>query len=84
MFGLGTMEIVLIVIVILLLFGAKRLPELARGLGKSITEFKKASSNAEEEIRQAINTEAPARPPASTAAPTLRPTPEETPGNPRS
>ena len=58
-FGLGAPEIILILLVFLLLFGAKRLPELARGLGKSITEFKKASSRAEDEIREAINTEAP-------------------------
>ena len=40
MFNLGTGELVLIFLVILLLFGAKRLPELARGLGKGINEFK--------------------------------------------
>jgi sec-independent protein translocase protein TatA len=73
--NLGPFELVLIFLVILLLFGAKRLPELARGLGKSITEFKKASSTAEEEIRQAINTEAP--PPA--AKPTPVAVPQEAP-----
>ncbi|MBP7142386.1 MAG: twin-arginine translocase TatA/TatE family subunit [Opitutaceae bacterium] len=48
-FGLGGMEILLILAVVLLLFGAKKLPELAKGLGKSIKEFKKASNEAEEE-----------------------------------
>ncbi len=43
MFGLGPMEIVLIFLVILLVFGAKRIPEIAHGLGKGITEFKKAA-----------------------------------------
>ena len=39
--GIGWQEILLIFLVLLLLFGAKRLPELARGLGKSLQEFKK-------------------------------------------
>jgi sec-independent protein translocase protein TatA len=41
--GLGGGEIFLIVLIILLLFGAKRIPDLARGLGKGIKEFKDAS-----------------------------------------
>ena len=39
--GLGGPELILILIVVLLLFGAKKLPELARSLGKSVNEFKK-------------------------------------------
>ena len=42
MFGIGGWELVLIVLIVLLLFGAKRLPEIARAMGKSINEFKKA------------------------------------------
>ncbi len=42
MFGLGPPEIVLIAVVALLVFGPKRLPELAKGLGKGIRDFKKA------------------------------------------
>ena len=42
MFNLGTGELLIIFLVILLLFGAKKLPELARGLGKGINEFKDA------------------------------------------
>ena len=43
MFGhLGTGEIIMIVLVILLLFGAKKIPELAQGLGKGMKEFKKS------------------------------------------
>jgi len=42
MFGLGWQELLLILIVLLILFGGKRLPELARGLGSGIREFKKA------------------------------------------
>ena len=55
LFGLGGPEIALILFLILLLFGAKRLPELARGFGKSIREFKKAANEAEADIRDAID-----------------------------
>jgi sec-independent protein translocase protein TatA len=41
---LGTTELLLILAVVILLFGAKKLPELAKGLGKSVKEFKKASA----------------------------------------
>jgi sec-independent protein translocase protein TatA len=44
MFGsIGVQEILLILLIVLLLFGAKKLPEVGRGLGKGIREFKKAS-----------------------------------------
>lgn len=43
MFGLGTPEIVIIALVLVLLFGAKKIPELMRGLGSGVKEFKKAS-----------------------------------------
>ncbi len=57
-FGMpGYSEWIVIVLVILLLFGAKRLPELARGLGKSIREFKKATSEVEDNIREAMRDE---------------------------
>ncbi|MCX7836185.1 MAG: twin-arginine translocase TatA/TatE family subunit [bacterium] len=42
MFGLGTSEIILIALVILLLFGGKKLPELMRGLGGGVKEFRQA------------------------------------------
>lgn len=53
MFGgaIGPGEILIVLFVILLLFGAKRLPELARGMGKGIREFKKATSGIEEEMK---------------------------------
>ncbi|MCH7819400.1 MAG: twin-arginine translocase TatA/TatE family subunit [Candidatus Marinimicrobia bacterium] len=48
----GGWEWILIFVVLLLLFGAKRLPELARGLGKGISEFRKAAKEVSNEIRQ--------------------------------
>lgn len=57
-FGMpGGSEWIVILIVLLLLFGAKRLPELAKGLGKSIREFKKATSEVEDNIREAMKEE---------------------------
>lgn len=41
MFGLGTQELVIILVIVLVLFGANRLPDLARSLGSSMKEFKK-------------------------------------------
>ena len=49
-FNLGTGEILLILLVVLLLFGAKRLPELARGLGKGINEFRDAVDDSKKHI----------------------------------
>jgi sec-independent protein translocase protein TatA len=48
--NLGGQEMIIIFVVILLLFGAKKIPELARGLGKSMGEFKKAREDFEREI----------------------------------
>ena len=53
MFNLGTPEIIIIFFVILLLFGAKKLPELAKGLGKGIKEFRKASDEFKNEVKNA-------------------------------
>jgi sec-independent protein translocase protein TatA len=47
MFGLGYQELMIILVIVLLLFGAQKLPELARGLGKSVSEFKRAQSEDE-------------------------------------
>lgn len=54
-FGLGSTEIMVILFIVLLLFGAKKLPELARGLGKSVSEFKKATNEAEKEMKSAMD-----------------------------
>jgi sec-independent protein translocase protein TatA len=54
-FNMGGQEMILIFIVVLLLFGAKKIPELARGLGKSMGEFKKAREEFETEITKAAD-----------------------------
>lgn len=57
MFGnIGATEIILIVLVILLLFGAKKIPELARGIGKGMSEFKKGLRDVEDEIKNTDKT----------------------------
>ena len=53
--NMGTPEILMILFVVLLLFGGKKLPELARGLGKGIREFKDASDGVKREIHNNIN-----------------------------
>ena len=53
MFNLGTGELVFIFLIILLLFRAKRLPDLAKGLGKGIKEFKSALETGKKEILDA-------------------------------
>ena len=51
MFGaIGPSELIIIMLIILLLFGSKKLPELARGLGKGMRQFKKAMEDVKEEI----------------------------------
>ena len=49
--NLGMPELLIIVFVVLLLFGAKKLPELAQGLGKGIREFKKAMRDTTDEVK---------------------------------
>jgi sec-independent protein translocase protein TatA len=61
MFGLGAGEIVVIVLIILLLFGGRKIPEVMRGLGHGLREFKKATSEATSEIKRAVD-ETPADP----------------------
>lgn len=50
LFGLGWTEILLVLLIVLLLFGAKKIPELARGMGRGIREFKDASKEVKKEI----------------------------------
>ena len=56
-FNLGPWEILLILVVVLILFGAKRLPELARGLGLGINEFRDAVDSSKKEIIDGLDSE---------------------------
>ena len=53
--GLGGQEMILVFLVVLLLFGGNKIPELMRGLGKGIKEFNSARANVEDEIRKGID-----------------------------
>jgi sec-independent protein translocase protein TatA len=53
--GLGGTEIVLILAVVLIFFGPKKIPELARGLGRGIREFKDATKEIKDEIDEGLN-----------------------------
>ena len=55
--GIGGSELVMIMFIILLLFGSDKLPALAKGLGKTMREFKKAASGIETEVRRAMEEE---------------------------
>jgi sec-independent protein translocase protein TatA len=56
MFGLGYQELLIILVIVLVLFGANRLPELARSLGSSVKEFKKGVNEAKAEEPPASST----------------------------
>ena len=66
LFNLGGGEIILILALVLILFGAKKLPELAKGLGTGIKEFKKATREVTEEVSHAMDETPP--PPKRLAA----------------
>lgn len=51
-FGIGMQELLIILLILLLLFGASKLPELARSLGKAMKEFKKGTKESEDEEKK--------------------------------
>ena len=55
LFGVGTPEILLIELVVLLLFGGKKIPELMKGLGKGVNSFKKGLHDIDEDIKTDFN-----------------------------
>ena len=72
--GLSGGELVLVLVVILVLFGAKRIPEFAKGLGKGINEFKKASREVTDEIERASD-DTPPPPKAPSTSPNTQTAP---------
>jgi len=48
MFGLGTSELIIILVIVVILFGATRLPQIGRGIGEAIKNFKKATNSPDE------------------------------------
>lgn len=53
--GIGGPELIIILMIILLLFGAKKLPDLAKALGSSMKEFKKATQDVQEDFKEAMD-----------------------------
>lgn len=78
--SVGGWQVVLILVVVLVLFGGKKMPELAKGLGQSIKEFKKAAREASDEINRAVEDEHH-HAQASHPAPAAPAQPGQTPGN---
>ena len=62
-------DLLIILLIVLVLFGAKKLPELAKGMGQAVKEFQKAKDEFTDELHKAGNT------PAAPAAPTVQPAP---------
>ncbi len=52
--SLGTGEILMILLIVLIFFGAKKIPELAKGLGKGVSEFRKAARDIQDEIEKPV------------------------------
>ena len=85
LFNLGGGEIILILALVLILFGAKKLPELAKGLGTGIKEFKKATRDVTDEIHSAMDeTPPPAPSPPPKSLPNNSTQPEAQPTVPQS
>lgn len=61
-------DLIILLVIVLVLFGAKRLPELARGLGQSVNEFKKAKDEFDKEVAKTSSTGTPASPSSPPAA----------------
>lgn len=68
-FGMGGGELILVLGAVLILFGAKKIPEFAKGLGQGMKEFKKASREVQDELEHAMNDNPPPPPPKKIAPP---------------
>src|SRR5678809_847340 len=79
--NIGGQELILLLLIILVLFGAKKLPELARGMGQAIKEFQKAKDEFSDELHSAGKTDVAAKPdvrPAPEAVPRIENPPGDT------
>ncbi len=77
--NIGGQELILILVIVLVLFGARKLPELARGMGQAIKEFQKAKDEFSDELNTAGKTDVAARPvppPVATVPRIENPSPE--------
>ena len=69
MFNIGPTELIVILLIALIVFGPKRLPEVGKTLGRSLQEFRRASNDLREELQRGINEEPSARDPAPPRTP---------------
>lgn len=69
--NIGGQELILILLIVLVLFGAKKLPELAKGMGQAIKEFQKAKDEFSDELHSASKPDDVAARPASSTVPTI-------------
>jgi sec-independent protein translocase protein TatA len=68
-------DLIVILLIILVLFGAKKLPELAKGMGQAVREFQKAKDEFTDELHKAGKTEEPTVRPAQASVPRIEPNP---------
>jgi sec-independent protein translocase protein TatA len=69
--NVGGQELILILLIVLVLFGAKKLPELARGMGQAIKEFQKAKDEFSDELHSAGRNDVAAKPAPTATIPTV-------------
>ncbi len=70
---IGGQELMVVLIVALILFGSKKIPEFAKGIGQAMKEFKKASNDVSYEIHNAMNAETPPPSPPALQLPAAKP-----------